>query len=468
MYKKMLAQDTLLYGIGRVSINIVSFLLLPLYTRVLGKEGYGMLSLFLAFSNFLIAFFTWGLPAAYTRFYFEVREKGINRLFSTVFWGITLLDIPFLIIIFLLRHNISMFLLKDSSTAYLILVVTLTTYLGAIHQLPYSYYQTTRQPTKYIIYRILHTSSVVIGNLIALFYFKAGVEGILYANLTVNVFFILVWIHIYTRPFRANISPELLKNALKFSIPLVFAALAQWVLSMTDRIFLARYTTMGDVGLYSLGMKISSIIQLGLIGPFMVAWPPIMFHIAKEKNNEELYKEALLYWSAILIICSSLIAIFSNEITIIIGGEEFLPAAPIIILTLAGRVLFGIYQFFIYGPSVEKKTHILATLTTAAALTNVGLNFITMPLWGKIGAAVSSLASYLVMCITLSLRTSLKRQISIPPAITAAGISLILLLPIPWFFMNSIAVWIKVLVALIAILSLLPTCIKALSKKPQN
>ncbi len=461
MYKKMLAQDTLLYGIGRVMVNVVSFLLLPLYTRVLGKEGYGMLSLFLTLGNLLIVFFRWGLPSAYTRFYFEVEENQKDKLYSTIFWGIILLNIPLIIGIYAFRHTISAFLLKDPSLGYLVCVVTLTTYLSAIHHLPYAWYQTVRQPTKYVIYRILHSSLIVVGNVLALFYFKLGVKGILYANLAVNSLFILIWVHMYIPALKGTIAPQILKGALKFGIPLVFVSLAQWALSMTDKIFLVRYTTIAEVGLYSFGTKIGSIIQLGLIGPFVVAWTPIMFRIAKEKNNMQLYKETLLYWGGILITCASIIAIFSREITTTMGGVDFLPALPVIILTLAGSVFFGLYQFFVYGPSVEKKTHILASLTIIAAILNVCLNFIMVPLWGKIGAALSSLASYLVMCTMLSLRTSIKKQIPLLPISIVGGLIVLLALPALWFVIDNLNLWIKLPIALITILVLLPIYIRA-------
>lgn len=415
-YKKALARDTIIYGIGKVSISAISFIMLPLYTRYLGAEGYGLLSLFLTFSGFLIVFFRWGLPSSYTVFYFDREDSLFRReLYSTCFWGIFLLNLPLLALLYFLRGPISGFVVGDPSKASLMIIVAVTTLVSAFLHMPYSLLQAEQRTKTYVFFRFLHASVTVAGNIAAIFIFKSGYEGILVANLAVNIIFIVIWLNYFLPVLRTKADTALLKSLLKFSLPMVVVALSQWILTMTDRIFLIHYTSAYDVGLYSFGYKVGTIVNLGIIGPFAVAWTPIMMKIAKEENGSSIFRETLVIWTAILIAASSAIALFSKEIALVMGGREFVSTARIIIMILWGEMFFGLYNFFIYGPSVEKRSNPLALQTFGAALINMLLNFVLIPKLGTIGAAISSLVSYFTMFLLLSFSVLKKKQISLKP-----------------------------------------------------
>jgi O-antigen/teichoic acid export membrane protein len=66
---------------------------------------------------------------------------------------------------------------------------------------------------------------------------------------------------------------------------------------------------------------------------------------------------------------------------------------------LLAYVFTGAYVVFVVGIYLEKKTKYLPLITGAGALLNVGANFVLIPRIGILGAALSTLLSYIVMAV---------------------------------------------------------------------
>jgi O-antigen/teichoic acid export membrane protein len=62
-------------------------------------------------------------------------------------------------------------------------------------------------------------------------------------------------------------------------------------------------------------------------------------------------------------------------------------------------MFYGVYNVLIVGVSIRRKTWLAVVYMTISALTNVGLNLILIPLYGSIGAALSTLLAYAVLAM---------------------------------------------------------------------
>ena len=89
----------------------------------------------------------------------------------------------------------------------------------------------------------------------------------------------------------------------------------------------------------------------------------------------------------------------SYEIIALIGGENYASgywALRILSIALCGAVFGNFYNNAILVPNKKEKNFLIATLTAASV--NVVLNFVFIPLWGYIGAAITTvLAEFIVM-----------------------------------------------------------------------
>ena len=95
MFQKLreLSKNLAIYGVGDVAVQIVSFLLVPLYVRFLTPADYGVLGLLGGVEAGAKLFFRWGLDGAFMRFWYDcedapasaeavasARRNGANRL----------------------------------------------------------------------------------------------------------------------------------------------------------------------------------------------------------------------------------------------------------------------------------------------------------------------------------------------------------------------------------------------------
>jgi O-antigen/teichoic acid export membrane protein len=82
-------------------------------------------------------------------------------------------------------------------------------------------------------------------------------------------------------------------------------------------------------------------------------------------------------------------------------GREYLSGLVIVPIILLGYLFNGIYYNFQAGIYIEEKTKYFPYVTGAGALINVVVNVLLIPVLGIIGAALATLASYIVMAAGL-------------------------------------------------------------------
>lgn len=83
-------------------------------------------------------------------------------------------------------------------------------------------------------------------------YLKQGAAGYLLATLIGSALFLPVYIYIAVKNFTFNFKFSYFKAALLFALPAIPTLLSSWILDLSDRIFIERYFSLTEVGIYSL------------------------------------------------------------------------------------------------------------------------------------------------------------------------------------------------------------------------
>ncbi len=115
--------------------------------------------------------------------------------------------------------------------------------------------------------------------------------GVIKAKMYASLLLLPVFITIIVRNVKFNFDYEILKNCLKFSMPIIPTIFAAWILGQADRVFIADYLSLHDLGIYSLSRRIAGLIGI-LAGAFTMAYHPLFFELVNSKtsNNEKLRK----------------------------------------------------------------------------------------------------------------------------------------------------------------------------------
>jgi O-antigen/teichoic acid export membrane protein len=220
------------------------------------------------------------------------------------------------------------------------------------------------------------------------------VLGILYGDLIGASMVLLCSLFFLRNYLVRRFSPAILKQMLRFGMPLVPAMLAFWVLRVSDRYFLQHYSSTHEVGLYAMGVRFAFILELLFYAPFNNNWPAVYFRVAKQENAREEFSSIFTYFLLVICFFALAISIFSRPAIHIMTTTAFYDAYEVVPILILATIFLGIYTNVTVGVGITGKTEYHAGIVMIAALVNIALNFLLIPLYGMLGAALATVIAY--------------------------------------------------------------------------
>jgi O-antigen/teichoic acid export membrane protein len=179
------------------------------------------------------------------------------------------------------------------------------------------------------------------------------------------------------------------------------AALSLWVLNFSDRFFLVALSGPREVGLYSIGVRLSSAILFLLIA-FSTAWPAFAYSIEDELEARRTYGMVLTY---LLFVCCWLslgIGLLAPWLVRLLTTPPFYSSARVVAPLAFALAAYAGYTVVVIGLGRAGKTGFNWIVTGAAALLDTGLNIALIPRYGMTGAAIATLAAYTTMFVAMA------------------------------------------------------------------
>ena len=242
---------------------------------------------------------------------------------------------------------------------------------------------------------------------IAAIYFEADLLHFAYIFLSETVALTVLQVFFYQRHFgrlfawRADLS--LAKEFLKQSWPLLLSGLAIMIYIKVDQIMLGAMLGDEAVGQYSVAVRISSIWYFI---PTILATSLFPAILNARKQSVQLYEQRLqryfdLNTSLAYLICIPL-TLAAPRIIAILFGVEYEAAAPILAIHAWSSlfVFLGVArgQYLV----AEKMFKFSLVATLSGAVVNLAMNYILIPIYGGIGAAVATLESMFISSFATS------------------------------------------------------------------
>lgn len=382
--------------------GVITFVSIPILTRLFPPADYGNYSLAFATINVLIVLTGW-LTMSTIRFYPSYEHDGRlaefnNTVYKTAFFLILFLAIFFLVFIHLLKSRMS----PNLYNLMLISVGVFTT--TAFFSIIQGILRAKRLVNIYGFSQVWKSVTTIVIGLILVLIFGFGVEGLLLGSmisLTLAIPFLLRKT-IKRVTSKSFFSKSLTIDMLKYGFPLVLGNLAAWILSLSDRYILEIFRGSHEVGIYAAPYNISENSIILLASLFMLASDPILIQIW-EKEGEEKSKIFLSNLTRYyLIACIPVVvglSILSKPIMSIMASQQYLEGYKIIPFVALGALFLGLQQRFHYGFLFHKKTVYIALFLLLASLLNLVLNVLFVPKYGYMAAAASTLISYAVLLL---------------------------------------------------------------------
>lgn len=372
----------------------IQFLIVPLYTRLLTSEGYGNYSVFLAWMNIITIFATLNMSGG---IYYNGVMKYAGKCPQYTSSVLTLGSFSTLLV-FLLA---SLFYPAISSYIGLPYFIFLLMFVAIFfNQALMIWTANQRINYKYKTLIVITILVSLLSPLFGLFFVvkcNMGYEGLVY-GLVISYLCVCGWLY-FTILYKGKcfFQRDYWNYSLKLSLPLLPHYLSMILLGQMSRIMVQYYCGASLAGIYSLAYQVSLIMNL-LITGINSALTPWLYHNLKEQKYDEIKRV-----TTTLILSIGLISVFAMliapEITLILGGYNYMEAIWIIPPVLLSTLLTFVYS--IYGTILfyYEKTKWVAISTSSGAILNIILNILLIPKYGYIAAGYVSLISYFLLYI---------------------------------------------------------------------
>jgi O-antigen/teichoic acid export membrane protein len=384
--------------LGTIIRSGILFITMPIFTRLLGAEQYGLFSIYASwltiFSCTMGLNVKAGLGTGYYKFndrYYEFRSSTLiegTAISTVMITGVLLtsnifmkvLGYPFFIILLLFLESFAQFVIEFANLSWI-------------------YEKHAGRNMVLALSTLLFTS--VLSILILLFW--RGTRDHLYFGRIIGtavpqiLVAAILWIGMFKEK-PAGYNAVYWKYSFFFGLPMVFHLLSQQILGQSDKIMMQMFKTNGiEIGIYSFFYGLVSILNT-VLGALNNSWCPFLYDDLKNKDYEQLNKKVKNYVQIFTILSLGFLMV-SREITKLFSNEEYWPGMPVIPILVLVIYFTFIYQFAVNYEIFNAKPKFVAIGTVVAALSNILFNILLIPSFGMYGAAIATLLSYIILAV---------------------------------------------------------------------
>lgn len=382
--------------LSNVCLKAINFFLLPLYTGNLTPEMIGVSDSITTLTGIILPLLTMGLDSAFSAFYFEKEDSNRPiKVFTTLTCTFFVLGLIPLCLLFA-SNPFAKLLFHNTNYAYIIKFAFISVSFN-LWFLPYSL--ELRLKNKMFLFglsNVISSLSMVILNIIFVSVLHFGESSLVLSSMIVHIEnFLILFLFVRTKPGLEWFDSELLKQMLKFAIPLIPMTLMMWILSLSDRYVLLHYHGEIAVGLYGIGLRFTNLMNV-VISAVAMAYTTFAFSSKEDENSKQKYYYIFNIESFILIVIAFTISLFGKEIVHLMTSASYDNSYLSLRDLMFAQVFYAMTSIVGYGIYFEKKSYYSLIAVSAGAILNLGLNFLLIPKFGIAAAALTTLLGYML------------------------------------------------------------------------
>jgi O-antigen/teichoic acid export membrane protein len=394
--------DTAVVAAAQLLLKLRGLVAIPLIVKMLGTAEYGVWVQTLALLEMASAVVGANLHHPLVRFLSESPERG-GRIYGTLLAATAAAGAAGVLLVLAAAEQVSRFALGDAAHAWEVRAGALLLLCYNVRLFNLNAYRALGRMKERAAFELASTFGQLLGisallwagyGLVGVFAFMAAWEAAFAAALSARVGR-LVGV--------GRFDGGLLKDALRYALPLLPAGLSVWMLDRSDRLVIGHFLGPKSVGVYSANYALAGLLML-FQTPLQVTLLPKVSALWRARREEavryvSLSNKLFLTFAIPFVAAAPVVA---RPLLSGLGNEEIGAAGGVLTFLIAAGVLtWGVgvmlTQIF-YG---ARRTLPVGVVTVAAALLNLLLNFMLVPAWGVSGAAFATLVSYAASCAAL-------------------------------------------------------------------
>ena len=396
---KSLSKQSIVYGLGNLLPKVISFFLIPLYTHFLTPADYAVLSVVSTFNGLLGIFSRFGMTGAITRFHYDfLEDESAQRTYYGTVW-VFLTGVSLAITLCLNWQGELLFSILFKNVAFrpygqLAIWLTFMQVAGIIPLIR------LRVQGKAPIYSAFTVSRFLFNTLTIILFvsiLRQGAVGSLRAQLLIAAVYAIPFTVITLNNLQLTFDWHKLKELLKFGLPLVPHQLSGWTLAVSDQILLERFASLEQLGLYALGYKFGTVLDL-ILSSINMAWTPFFYRTAQtEDNTSQTFARLMTYYMVFVFMIGLGLALGSKEVIILMTNKNYHDAYKVVPVLVLASIIRGFYFMNVNALFFTKQTKRLPVFTILSAISNISLNILFLPHFGILAAAWARVAGYIVL-----------------------------------------------------------------------
>lgn len=376
--------------LSTVLLRGISIFTAPLFSRLLGTDGYGVVSVYMTWVAVLQIIFTCQTYSTLVNARIEYPEEKQKQYQSAVMSLSLITYLCFSALVLIMIDPVAQLLKLEKSVVALLLLHGFGGFsiLFINTKLTYEF----KAGLNCLVSVVVPVTSLVLSLVLILANpDQAHMGRILALSATNGIIGIGFCVYILLSG-RTFISREYWRFCLTLSLPLMFYSLSDLALGQCDRIMLQNMLSEEAVGQYSLAYNFGAIL-FTIFGALNNGWCPFFFEDMKHNRRDSIHDQSRNFLELFTVLSAGFM-LLAREVYHVFASREFWPGTDLIPVFAASYYFNFLCTFPVNYEYYHKKTKAVAVITVTASVCNLGLNYVLIRMMGMPGAAIATAASH--------------------------------------------------------------------------
>ena len=424
--KSTTAKSGIWYLVSDFLLKGMAFITIPVFTRLLTVEEYGIVSVYSSFVAIMAIVSGLDLHAGIGRAAIDFEEDYPKYLSSVISLSFAVFLVG-IVVISAFSTTISSWIALSPDLVILATITGYGSFVFGFYNSHLLYQQKYKQ--KSLLHVVKAIVEVVLAIVLIIIIQEGKYYGKVYSSLTVSIAFILVIFPILFANGRKIFFYKAWKYAIRLGIPLVPHSLSSIILSQFDRLAIQGLLGPKEAGLYSMGYNVGMILIL-LIGVWSSTIAPWFYRNMKDEQYDRIQKVYVISF-LLMSIVNVVLLVISPELIKVLSTNAYLDSIHVVPFVNFGHMFLMGYHIYVGFQYYHKRTVFISIGSIIAGLVNIGLNYLFIPVFGYVAAAATTALSYALLFLYnwfVVSRIMKKRTIrigSLLPGILVSSFSLI-------------------------------------------
>ncbi|MDD5421872.1 MAG: oligosaccharide flippase family protein [Candidatus Omnitrophica bacterium] len=386
-------KNILFYLIPSFIGNALPFITLPIITRFLSPQDFGISALAMSTTLIIANILVCNVDTAAYRYYFEYRKntKEVAGLINTSLAYILLVGVVSIPIVYFASNAISRLIIGSAEYAQALFISYISACLSVLVNFYLMFYRNMEKAKDFSYLKTIQTLIGTILTLVLIIKFRMGYMGLIYATFGSFLIAFLVVSARFMIDFPFHFRAKMLIDNLKYGIPLLPNMFSGSIYQFFDKYMLQRIVSLSSTGIFSIAQNISTRLftfMTAVQSTFEPIFMKDMFDRGAEGARSVGRNFTVFTYISLSVILGTIL--FGEEIIYILAPSSYYGAINVFMILLGAISM----QTFgkIVGPQLAypKKAYLSFPISLAGLAVNISLNLFLIPKWGASGAAFAT------------------------------------------------------------------------------